>query len=160
MYDDPLLENERNRQFELRTGLTTVDRSKYWNSTEAEIGKWESKGGRVISRRMGAVAAAALVVMMTSPFIIAKLARSSSDQPASADTADDPIIVAARVEVDRRNQARETVERFLAADSVGEMAKYVCDPQRVLPLMHDYYQDHPIPEAIALTLGATAPFIG
>ena len=43
-------------------------------------------------------------------------------------------------------QAEAAARGFLAAKTVPEMAQHVHDPRRVLPLMRDYYQTHPLDE--------------
>jgi len=41
---------------------------------------------------------------------------------------------------DVKDMARELLDKVLAAESVDELAKYVLDPERVRPLMEEYYR--------------------
>jgi len=135
----------------LRTGLRKKDKSKYWDTKESNTGQWESKRVSEGSWRWNAafLVPVALAVVIGS-LLILKLARSSKAQLAVTDSIEDQILIAARADLERKLQARKTVESFLACKNLAEMGKYVCNRARVIPLMEAYYKAHPIPTALPL----------
>lgn len=133
MKDDRSLGNEFNRQFELRTGLTKRDKSKYWNTEESHSSAWElpAAAGGKRGARLVLIAAASAVAFLAMVPVVWKLAGSSG-----IGLAQSPPDIGTTVRI---QLAEEVAHAFLTEN----------DPQRRLPWAREN-------EAVALRLQAYA----
>ena len=98
-------------------------------------------------------AAAVAVLVMALMLFIPALLQSASRKAASASA---PAQETWTGDPDYKGRARSVVEKFLAAETIAAKASFVRDPQRVTPLMTDWYGRFPgqariKPESVAIS---------